>query len=182
MENIDYDLLKINLKKIVSKIFSDYIKEFGTKDIGGFALYSAEDGMSVSINTLNYLENSIKNDPENELDYKFNVEKWNKKIENKDIDDYNIVLQGYYIEMNKRRPLEQRLKHTENIYKLSVEALYELKEEDCFKNMNNEFILLVAASRTDEKLILEYNKKYNSKNAGDEYYQWAFEQNDMSKS
>ena len=98
MENIDYDQIKNILKETVLKIFENYKKEHGIKDICGFSLYSDEDAISVSIaiNTYEHLKNNIKDDPENEFYYKFNPEEWYEIIENEELDKINKTLEKIY--------------------------------------------------------------------------------------
>ena len=100
MINIDYDMLKNNLKIIVSEIFKNYIKEHDIKNICGFSLYSDEDAMSISvaINTYDYLENSVKDFPEFvlECNKKFNAkhvseeyEQWINEMEEDEEEEYD---------------------------------------------------------------------------------------------
>jgi hypothetical protein len=174
MANIDYGALKNNLKKIVLELFNDYIKDHGINDICGFSLYSDEDAMSVSVaaNTYEHLENNIKEFPENSLDFKYNPEEWKDMIECEELDEYNKTLGKIYFKLKKKQLNE----HKEKIYKLCVEIIDELKEEQHFKNLPDDFILLFSISSFDfPELVIEYNKKYNSKNNMKEYEQWINE-------
>jgi hypothetical protein len=174
MAGIDYDVLKDKLKKIVLEIFNNYIKGHGIKDICGFSLYSDEDAMSVSvaINTYEHLENNIKEFPENLLDFKYNPEEWNDIIECEELNEYNKILEKIYFKLKKK----QHNEHKEKIYKLCVETIDELKEEQCFSNLSNNFLLLFSISSFEfPELVIEYNKKYNSENNVKEYEQWINE-------
>jgi hypothetical protein len=175
MAGIDYDvLLKGKLKKITLEIFNNYIKEHGIKDICGFSLYSDEEAMSVSVavNTYEHLKNSIKECPENPLDFKYNPEEWKDIIECRELDEYNKILEKTYFKLKKK----QLIRHKGEIYKLCVEIIDELKEEQCFKNLSNDFLLLFSISSFDfPELVIEYNKKYNSENNSKEYEQWINE-------
>jgi hypothetical protein len=175
MANIDYNSLKINFKEITSKIYNNYIKEHGIKNLCGFALYSDEDAMSLSIavNTYEHHKNNMEDDPENKLYYKFNPEEWDEIIENKELDILNEQLQEICLKIKRRQLLE----HRNNIYKLSVELLEELKTEQLFKDLNNDFVLLFSISDCDlPEMVIEYNKKYNSKEIVNEYEQWLLEE------
>ncbi|GHU19648.1 hypothetical protein FACS189475_07220 [Betaproteobacteria bacterium] len=182
MVNIDYTQLKNILKGILHKVYNEYTKEHGLKNICGFSLYSDLREMSISINTYKNLENSIKKS-EDILDCKFKIEKWEQKIEAADMESFNKKLLEYNSEMNKRRPINEVIEYENNIYKLSVEALAELRKEQCFKELKDDFILLVSVETYEiPNIVLEYNMKNNSKTIADEYYQWAFELNDMNNS
>ena len=113
MENIDYAQIKNSLKEIVLKIFENYKKEHDIRDICGFALYSDEDAMSISIalNTYEYLKNNIKDDPENESYYKFSPEEWNEIIENDELDKLNKILEKMYFKIKNKQFLEHKEKH-----------------------------------------------------------------------
>jgi hypothetical protein len=174
MVNVDYNMLKNNLKGIVAEIFKNYIKEHDIKDVCGFSLYSDEDAMSISvaINTYEYLENSIKEFPENPLDFKYNPEEWKDIIECEELNEYNKTLEEIHFKLKKKQINEYKNK----IYKLSVEIINELKEEHYFKNLSDDFLLLFSISSFEfPEIIIEYNKKYNAKNISEEYEQWINE-------
>ena len=180
MENIDYGLLKTNLKEIVNEIFNNYIKKYDIKDICGFSLYSDEDAMSVSmsINTYKHHQNNIKDAPENKLYYKFNPEEWKEIIENNKLDKFNKQLQQFSLKLKKKRLTEYR----NNIYKLSVEILDELKTIQLFKNMKSDFVLLFSVSDCElPEIVIEYNTKYNTKEIVNEYEQWLKEENEYEE-
>jgi hypothetical protein len=174
METIDYNLLKNNLKDIVCKIFNNYKKQYSPKDVCAFALYSDEDAMSISmaINTHEHLKNSIKEAPEYPLDFKYNPEEWKEIIEDKELEEYNKTLEDIYFKIKKKQFVE----HKNNIYKLSVEIIHELKEEQYFKDFDNDFLLLFSISSFEiPETVIEYNKKYNNKNVSEEYEKWLKE-------
>jgi hypothetical protein len=177
MGNIDYGLLKTNLKEIVNEIFSDYIKRNSIKDICGFALYSDENAMSISIsiNTYKHHENNIKDGSENKLYYKFNTEEWEEIIKNNELDKFNKHLQQISLKFGNKQVNE----HRNSLYKLSVEILDEFKTLQLFENMKNDFILLFSISDCElPEIVVEYNKKYNSKETTNEYEQWLKEENE----
>jgi hypothetical protein len=174
MANIDYDVLKNNLKKIVLELFDNYTKEHDIKDICGFSLYSDEEAMSISaaINTYEHLENDIKEFPEYPLDFKYNPEEWKDIIESKKLDEYSKTLAKICFKLKNK----QHNEHKEKIYKLCIEVIKELKEEQYFKNLSNDFLLLFSISSFDfPEFVIENNKKYNSKNIAEEYEQWINE-------
>ena len=182
MVKIDYTQLKNNLKDILYKVYNEYTKEHGLKNVCGFSLYSDLREMSISINTYKNLANSMKK-YEDISDCKFNIVKWEQKIKVADMENFNKKLLGYNLEMNKRRPLNEVIDYKNNIYKLSVEAFAELKNEQFFKELKDDFILLVSVESYEiPNIVLEYNMKNNSKAIADEYYQWVFKLNDMNNS
>jgi hypothetical protein len=180
MENIDYALLKTNLKEIANEIFRKYIQRHGIKDICGFALYSDEDAMSISIsiNTYKHHKNNIKEDPENKLYYKFNPEEWEEIIENNELDKFNKQLKQISLKLRKKQLTDYR----NNIFKLSVEILDELKTMQLFENMKSDFVLLFSISDCElPEIVIEYNKKYNTNETANEYEQWLKEEDEYEE-
>jgi hypothetical protein len=177
MEIIDYSQLKNNLKETVYKIYNNYKSEHNIKDICALALFSDDDAMSISlaINTYENLQNSINDDFENKLYYKFSPEERSEIIENSELDKINKTLEKTGYKIKKKQFVE----HKEKIYKLCFETLDELKNEHLFDGLNDDFVLLFSVSDSDclfyEKII-EYNKKYNAKNISEEYEQWIKEE------
>ena len=60
---------------------------------------------------------------------------------------------------------------------MTLETLEELKNEHLFKGLKENFILLFSVSDSEfTEMIIEYNKKYNSKDITEEYEQWVKEE------
>jgi len=177
---MDYNSLKLSLNKVICIIFEEYVKKYGIKNICGFALYSDEEAMSlsVSVNTYKHHKNNVKEDPENKLYYKFNPEEWNEIIENNELDKINQILQENSLKIKKKQFAEYR----KNIYTLSLEVLNELKSNGLFKDMKNDFVLLFSISDCDlSEMVIEYNKKYNSNEIVNEYEQWIKEESEYNE-
>jgi hypothetical protein len=171
VENIDYSLLKSNLKKIANGIFNNYVSKHGIKDICGFALYSDESAMSVSVavNTYTHYRDIVKDDPENKLYYKFNPEEWNEIIEDDELNKFNEQLQKIALSLKKK----QFAAYRDAVCKLSLEILDEMKVSEVFSELKSNFVLLFSVSDCDmPKTATEYNKRYNSAEIANEYEQW----------
>jgi hypothetical protein len=174
MSAIDYNLLKNNLKKIVYKIFDNYKKEHNIRKICGMALFSDEDAMSISmaVNTYEHLENNINENPEFPFDFKYNPEEWHEIIEDNELDNFNKTIGELALKIKRKQSNE----HRNNIYKISVEILNELKGEQYFKDFNDDFLLLFSLSNFEyPEMVIEYNKKYNNKTFSEEYEKWINE-------
>lgn len=173
-KTFDGNLLKSNLKKIVCEIFDDYKNRRKASDICAVALYADEEAMSVSmaINTYNHFKDSIKEYPEDALDFKYNPEEWETIVENTTLDGFNESLQKIYFKTKKK----QRAEYRDSIFRISVEMLYELKTDGYFNDMNDDFVLLFSISSFEfPEIVIEYNKKYNSSAIAKEYEHWVNE-------
>jgi hypothetical protein len=177
MNNIDYGQLKNELKVIVSRNYENYVKNNDIKEICGISLFSDEEAMSISIaiNTKEHLNSSIKDSPEYPLDFKYNPEEWKDIIENEELNEYNKLLENIYFKLKKK----QHKNHIENIYKISMEILEELKDEKYFDDIPNDCVILFSISSFDfPDYVIKNNKNINSKIISKEYEQWA---NDMDE-
>jgi hypothetical protein len=60
-----------------------------------------------------------------------------------------------------------------------LEILDELRSTQIFKEMENDFVLIFSISDCDlPETVIEYNKKFNSKEISNEYEQWLKEENE----
>jgi hypothetical protein len=177
MKSIDYNDIKNTLKEIVCKIFNNYKKEYGVKNICGFAIYSDEDAMTicVALNTYDYFKDSIKDNTEYECDYKFNPEEWKTIVENDELNNLSTILEKINSNAGKKKFIE----HKNNIYKLCIDVLDEMKNELYFNELKEDFVLLFSISDSDfTETIIEYNKKFNSKIIAKEYDEWVKQMED----
>lgn len=62
---MDYNYFKITLKEKIKLIYKNYINQYDKDDLCGFALYSDNSAMSISItiNTYEYLNENLEEDP-----------------------------------------------------------------------------------------------------------------------
>lgn len=89
------------------------------------------------------------------------------------MEELNILLQ----ENNDKRPSNQWLKHRNEIYKIAVDVLSELKQEGTFDGLKKDFVLMFAISDfSDPKLEIGFVKKLNAPKIAQEFEQWLKEE------
>ena len=174
MDNFDYELFKEKLKEVSKQIYLKYEKQNGD-DICGFALYSDDSAMSISIsmNTYTYLNEQIKEDPSYECDFRFSPEEWKyDAIESEDIDRLSKLLESAHLRISRSKLAT----HKDRIFNIATTVLEELKQENLFKALKDDFVLLFSMSEfSDTALLLSSFKQLNSGEMAVRYEQWLEE-------
>lgn len=176
--NFDYDSFKIELKQKTKITFIGCTEKLDTKEISGFAIYSDTSAMTISIscNTYEHLKEMQQEEKGFDEYYKWTPGEWKYEMINaKEFKNLCILLSEAHFEVNSAAFLTHRNK----IYNIAVNLLEELRNENLFKEMSSDFVLLFGVSDFSEvKLEIEFNKKLNSEKLASEFEKWILtEQN-----
>ncbi|MDR2679555.1 MAG: leucine-rich repeat protein, partial [Tannerella sp.] len=162
---------KDGLKGVVSLVFKDVRGKYGMANICGFALYCDEDAreVSVAVNTYEHYNSYATRNPAYQSYLKFYPKEWDIKPSSNDLYKINDRLLYTSVDTKKKEQAEYR----DNVYKMCLEILEELKKENLFKGAKKDFVLMFSVINGDiPETVIEFNKKHNSKETVNEYEQW----------
>jgi hypothetical protein len=176
MENTKYELFRSELKKTAKQLFGEFIKTHNREEICGFALYSDDSAMSISaaLNTYKHLDESRKEEPGYDSYFRFSPNEWEYDfLESKEMDDLSDFLkQGLF-----QTPKKQFIEHRYKIYNIIVDILKDLKEENLFCELKDDFVLIFAITDFfDLELEVAAIKKLNSDDIAQEFEVWKKEE------
>lgn len=171
---MDYIKLKRELKDLTKLTFLGCLEKLQKEDICGFGLYTDESVMSISIscNTIAYLK-ELQQEEEGYNEYfKWSMNEWKYEMINEaPFTDINKQLMLKFEELSEDENLF--IKHKEVIFNISIEVLEELKKEQLFINLNEEFVLMVGVSELENKELEKYIvKRLNDKDKFIEFENW----------
>ncbi|MCD7936785.1 MAG: DUF4303 domain-containing protein [Tannerellaceae bacterium] len=162
MEFKNYESFKRALKQTTKETFALACEAFGKEGLSGFALFSDESAMTMSVivNTVEYLEEAVREYPEEALYYKFTPDEWK---DDAFASEYLDTLNDWLVEKHEELVGHAFVEHRDIIFRIAVEVLEELKEENLFAGTNSTFVLLFAVSDSfDEEFMLNNFKRLNS--------------------
>ena len=172
MDDVNYDILKNNLKEKIIKLFYEYTKSNDIKNICGFCLNFDDKKLSFSVgfNTVKNYKEKIKTEIFTkeliELDAMFNVDIWFEFIK---IGSVRRLL-------NIRNKIKYKAKDLKdiklNICEISLDLLDELKNLGLFNNTRNDFVILFLTEYDTPKMVYEGNKNFNLEKIVVKYDKW----------
>ena len=166
------DLFKKNLKSLTKETFVKCTKKIDIKNICGFALYSDNSAMtiSVSLNTNIHLKENQNKEKGYDIYFKWTPGEWKyEMINSKEYEFLNKMLQDSHNEIED----SYFLKHRNEVYNCGVEILEELKKEGVFRRANEDFVVMFAISDFSEpELEIEFVKRLNSNPKTKEFKEW----------
>jgi hypothetical protein len=166
----DYKIFEQTLSQATKKLLQKLIKKYGAENLRAFCLYSDEDaGSSVfSFDTYENYKNQISENDESEAEYyKWYFGEWldDDKLSN-DLNQISEMLFG----AEYGETAEEFVKHKDRIYQIFISVLADLKSEESFKNLNNDFILMFGITDFENKeLELSWIKKLNNEEVFNEF-------------
>lgn len=182
--DFDYLAFKKELKEKTKLTYLGIINRLNRGDIAGFALYSDESAITISVscNTFQHLDELISEseDEDREIDriyYKWTPEEWKyEMINNKEFEVLSNQLRKHAQELINE---SQFLEHVEKTYNISVEALEELRMEELFKGTKDDFVLMFGISDfSDIPLEISFVKRLNFEKLALEFEKWIVTQDE----
>jgi len=177
--NFDYKKFENDLKAKTKATFIACTGKLDVKEIAGFALYSDNSAMTISVtcNTYEHLKELQSEEVEedgDEIYFKWTPGEWKYELVNaKEFQDLCALLRDTHFD--EKSGIFST--HRNNIYSIAVKVLEELKAEELFKDMNDDFVLMFGVSDfSDHKLEISFVKRLNSKELADEFEQWIVTQ------
>jgi len=178
----DYSALKKDLKEKTKLTYLGILERLNKEEIAGFALYSDESAMSISVscNTFQYLEElTYESEDENResdrIYYKWTPGEWKyEMINNKEFNTLSEKLRGY---AEKLINDAQFLEHVDKTYNMAVEILEELKRENLFEGTKDNFVLMFGISDfSDIPMEISFVRRLNSDKLSSEFENWIVTQ------
>ncbi|MCL9807528.1 DUF4303 domain-containing protein [Flavobacterium amniphilum] len=172
MKNLNLDqfqeILKIGTLKILKNIF----ETVGKDNINGFCLYSDSDASSISAayNTKDYLVKKCNADPDEDFEYfKWYPAEWKEEgLPSVELDALSKML--FEISTSDNLSFAE---YRKEIFSAILNSLLQLKEENLFLDLRDDFILVFYASdyfvASEE---IEWIKKLNSTDKSNEFENW----------
>jgi hypothetical protein len=172
----DYETFRKNLKKITSDTFIKCQEKVNPEEISGFALYSDNSAMtiSISLNTFDYLKEMNKEEPGYNEYFKWTPGEWKYEMINaKEFEKLNLLLQKTNFDVDDIN----FSRHRNEIYNISVRVLEELRLENTFRRMTDNFVLMFAVSDFSEPdLEISYFKRLNKESESNNFEKWIIEE------
>jgi Domain of unknown function (DUF4303) len=171
--NFDYKTFEIELKEKTKNTFIGCTEKLNIKDISGFALYSDNSAMTISVscNTYEHLKEMQEEEKGYNEYFKWTPGEWKYEMINaKEFKNLSSILSDSHFETNNA----SFLTHRNRIYNIAVKVLEQLKNENLFKETSNDFVLMFAVSDFSEpELEISFVKRLNSEIQSDEFEQWV---------
>jgi hypothetical protein len=177
--NFDYKKFEIDLKDKTRSTFIACTGKLDVKEIAGFALYSDNSAMTISVtcNTYQHLKElqieEVEEDGD-EIYFKWTPGEWKYELVNaKEFQDLCALLRDTHFD--EKSGIFST--HRNMIYSTAVKVLKELRTEGLFEKMNNDFVLMFGVSDfSDHKLEISFVKSLNSKLLAEEFEKWIVTQ------
>ena len=170
--NFDYEGFKESLKNVTRSTYETALTKMPPEDLCGFALYSDESAMSISvtINSAPHLAANRERKPRYADYYRWSPGEWKYETVNiAAFKDLNDLLQAALKEVDQG----SWRKHRNRIYDSAVRALEELKKEGLFKDVSDDFVLMFAVSElSEQELEIEWVERLNRKSLAEEFAAW----------
>ena len=174
--NFDTNDFKKTLKYLTKATFLKCLTKLDSKEICGFALYSDNSAMtmSVSLNTCSYLEERQEDNPKYVAYYRWTPGEWRYEMVNsKEFKIFDRSLQEAHFEENETGSNAGFLTHRNRVYNSAIAVLKELRQEGLFDKMTNNFVLMFAVSDFSEPdFEIDSVKQLNSAELASEFEQW----------
>lgn len=162
MEFKNYESFKKTLKQTTKETFALACETFGKENICGFALFSDESAMTMSVvvNTFEHLEKVTQEDPDESLYYKFTPDEWHDdSFASENFDGLN----EWLVEKNEELVGHEFVEHRDKVFEIAVQVLEELTREQVFHGTDPECIILFSVSDSfDEEFMLDTFERLNS--------------------
>lgn len=167
---MDKKVLRAKIAKATVAAFKKALKEFGADELCGFALYTDESAMSlsVSVNTAAHLNKVSKRQPEHRASYQWSPPEWKVEgYEEKLFAKLNDELYAFHEQLSGDS--EKFVKFTGAFFAICVSVLKELKSV-MPENINQDFVLVFDISDYDDTAaLIAWAKKLNSPKKGKEF-------------
>jgi uncharacterized protein YihD (DUF1040 family) len=165
-------VLTTKIRKATFAAFKKALKEIGTEQLCGFALYTDESAMSlsVSINAETYLNKAAKRDPDNRTSYQWSPAEWKEEgYQEQLFAKLNDELYDYHEKLSDEDSEEKFTKFTRDFFETCVSVLKELKKS-VPKGINKDFVVLFDISDYDDTdTLIAWVKKLNPPKKAKEY-------------
>lgn len=105
MKELDYEYFKKELKAKTKATYENYLQEYNAIPLSGFALYSDESAMSISVslNTYEYLKSNIEEEPGYDSYFRFSPGEWKTEFYNESVFiELNDLLEKWSNEVSPR--------------------------------------------------------------------------------
>jgi Domain of unknown function (DUF4303) len=162
-------VLTTKIRKATFAAFKKALREIGAEQLCGFALYTDESAMSlsVSINTETYLNKAAKRDPDNRTSYQWSPPEWKEEGYQENLfDKLNDELYEYHEQLSDEGG---KGKFTRDFFAACVSVLQELKKS-VPKGISKDFVLLFDISDYDDTpSLITWAKKLNPPKKAKEY-------------
>jgi len=170
--DFDIEKFKKNLKNKTKITFEKCLEKLSKDEICGFALYSDNSAMtiSISLNTYSHLKALREEEPGYDQYFRWTPGEWKyEMINSNEFEELNDLLDKAHVDVTEVQFLEYR----NSVYNTAVEILEEMKNEGLFAGMKNDFILMFAVSDFSEpKLEIEYVSRLNNEQKNVEFREW----------
>ncbi len=171
MSKTDLKWFEKELHKRTEEILLQFRHQYTFDEMCGFALYSDESAMSisVSINTYDFLKEKNLKYPGNDSSFKFSPGEWKfEMFYIAAMEELNSFLQEMHFKVDEKEFDTYR----RSIYDIAVKVLEQMKKEKMFP-INEQFVLLFSVSDySDSDLEISYVKRLNSMKITDEFEYW----------
>lgn len=168
----DYASFQQRLEDLTRVTFKTSLTKLPAPEIAGFALYSDNAAMtiSVSLNTFTHLRQLQAKSPEYADYYRWTPGEWRYEMINaKAFAELNQQLRDAHEEVNK----VFFDKHQYQVYECAVAVLEKLREEGTFDVLDEEAVLLFAVSDfSDPGFEIKTARRLNDAGKGDQFEAW----------
>lgn len=173
MKNFDYTAFKALLKERTKSAYLKCSDAVGTGNLAGFALYSDECAMTISVsyNTYAHLAEIREEEPGYDTYFRWAPGEWAcEGFEEETFGDLDRTLREASLAIRGKRKMR---KHTSAIFNLAVEVLEELRSERLFGGTTEDFVLVFAASDfSDPGMETEFARRLNAEDQAGEFAAW----------
>lgn len=175
---MNFETLERKIENATKKAFLEIFSKHKEEGVYGFALYSDSGAMTVcpSTNTIDFLENLDEEEKEELTYYKFEPAEWKYEMVGAD-EAFDDVCTELSTELEKKdyEDEETFLTFRNRLFKLCINVLKKLKEENFFKNTVGKDVFLtfsVSDFEFDKEELENMIVELNENGFREEYLQW----------
>ena len=174
--NFNYTNFEAELKKLTGETFNKCLQKLDAAQFSGFALYSDESAMSISVscNTQEHLKEALEEEKGHDAYFKWTPGEWKYEMVNsKAFETLNGELSQVHLADNG----SDFLTHRNKIFRIAVKVLSDLKIERLFRTMSENFVLMFAVSDFSEpEFEIEFVKMLNTPMQVREFEEWIIKE------